>query len=108
MNTDTARVVLDTLACLQALCAAGLPPEQASRRLQEVGRAHPGIRLDLLWEREGAGDGWQYDALLRLPQGGTLSLSHCADDGLPWPMRGARRFSDGHLLRVNDSVITVE
>ncbi len=39
---------------------------------------------------------------------GTASLSFCPDRAVPWPLRGAHRWSDKDLLRVNDTVLGVD
>ena len=108
MTLPQPQLVLDTIDCLVAIGDACLRPEDATQRLRLVGRPHPETRIDLLWEHSGPDDAWHYDALLHLPARGTLSLSYCRDDALPWPMRGARRWSDADLVRVNDTTLTVD
>ena len=107
MNATQSPLVLETLDCLMAIAASDLAPADASQRLRGVREAFPDIKLDLLWDQGDAGPTWHYDALLRLPKGGTISLSYCPDRATPWPMRGARRFGEADLLRVNDIALTV-
>ena len=107
MNTTQSRLVLETLDCLAVIAESNTVPADASQRLRRIGETFPDIKLDLLWDDGGEGLGWHYDALLRLPQSGTISLSYCPDRAMPWPMRGARRFGEADLLRVNDTMLTV-
>jgi len=107
MSTLPSELIRQTLDCLKAISDSAEPPTRAQQRLREVEAADPGVRVDLLWDDGGDGASWHYDALLRLPGGGTISLSYCPDRALPWPLRGARRFREGDLLRVNDNVMTV-
>ena len=108
MTLPKPQLVQDTIDCLVAASDLGLEPKAATERLRLVGKPHPETKIDLLWEQSGPDDAWHYDALLQAPGRGTLSLSFCRDDALPWPMRGARRWSDADLVRVNGTVLTVD
>ncbi len=70
---------------------------------------HPATSIDLVWEEQAFDSSRHYDALVR-PQGfrGTVSLSVCHDDTLPWPLRGLQPWRDSELLRVNGTVMPVE
>src|SRR5688572_29613622 len=93
--------VLNTLEWLMSLSRDGIRPEEALRRLRFVQQQHAETPMELLWEEE-AFDGFvHYDTLLRLPEGGTVSLSFCPARALPWPLRGLHRWSDADLVRVN-------
>src|SRR5262249_25679437 len=49
-----------------------------------------------------------YDTLLHLAGEGTVSLSFCPEQTLPWPLRGVHRWSEKDLVRVNTTVLKVE
>src|SRR5689334_22919382 len=107
MTDDTLQQTLtDTLACLMSLCQENIRPNEARRRFDALKRR---IRLDgeLVWEEEEFDRSVHYDALLSVPGQGTISLSFCPDRALPWPLRGARRWSDQILLRVGNTALYV-
>jgi putative peptide maturation system protein len=62
----------------------------------------------LLWEEETYDGSVHYDALLSRAGQGTFSVSYCAERGVPWPMRGVHRWREGDLVRVNETVLTVD
>ncbi|MET7426368.1 TIGR04500 family putative peptide maturation system protein [Dactylosporangium sp. NPDC005555] len=69
---------------------------------------HPGSGLRLLWQREAYDGSVHYDLLLREPDaGGTVSLSWCPDDDLPWPLRGVQRGGEMLLVRVDGVALEV-
>src|SRR5690606_13342695 len=98
----------DVLSYLFDLARERVRPAEAQRRLQEVHRRHPHTRLDLVWEEEAYNAAVHYDTLLHLPGEGTVSLSLCADQALPWPLRGVHRWDEGDLVRVNNTVLSVD
>lgn len=107
-KTGAWQSAVETLECLAALGGEDTAPAKVQQALRRVGRRHPQHRIDLLWERAGPDGGWRYDALVRLPDQRTLSLSVHRDAGRPLPLLGARRWSDGDLLRVNTTVLRVD
>jgi putative peptide maturation system protein len=107
MNAIDSSLALDVLERLQLIAGEGLAPAEAQRALPRVPEERPGLALELVWDDARDGCGRHYDVLMRLPEGGTLSLSWCPPVDVPWPLRGARRFGDADLLRVDDAVLTV-
>jgi putative peptide maturation system protein len=107
MHAIESGLVLEVLERLQFIAREGLAPAEAQQALPRVPEGRPGLALDLVWDDARDGCGRHYDVLMRLPEGGTLSLSWCPPVGVPWPLRGARRFGDADLLRVDDAVLTV-
>lgn len=107
MNATESRLVIEVLDALKSIADSAMSPSEAMQEIERVGAANPGIPLDLVWDDDADGLGRHYDVLLRSQQGSTISLSQCPDRSLPWPLRGARRFSDADLLRVNETVLTV-
>ena len=66
------------------------------------------VGMQLLWEEETYDNRIHYDALLNLPEEGTISISFCDDRATPWPLRGVHRWSDADLVRVNNNVLSVD
>jgi putative peptide maturation system protein len=108
MTRTRQQAVLDTLEWLMSLSREGIRPEEAQSRLQSLRQQHPETPLELLWEEEAFDGSVHYDTLLRLPEGGTVSLSFCPDRALPWPLRGVHRWSEADLVRVNRRVLKVD
>lgn len=110
-TTDTPATVAnpaveEAIALLTALRGEGVPPEEAWERLGELRCRHPGQWLNLVWERETYGDKVHYDLLLG-HGAGTLSLSYCPDEDIPWPVRGLQRVNESMVLRVNDDPVRI-
>jgi putative peptide maturation system protein len=106
--SETVRLaVCDALGFLTATVGDDLAPGDAQRALRAVQDRHPAIGMELVWEREPYDGSLHYDILLRPPGGSTVSLSFCTDHGLPWPLRGIRRWSDAELAQINTQVLTM-
>jgi putative peptide maturation system protein len=97
----------DALTCLEGLNRDGSRPEHALAHIRSLQERYPAFAIDLLWEKEDYDDSFHYDILMRRPDEGTISLAYAPDRALPWPMRGAQRWSEGHLMRVNGKVVRV-
>jgi putative peptide maturation system protein len=102
-------VLTDVLSCLEGISREKLPPPEGQRRIGALRSRHPSTSIELVWEDQAFDRSRHYDALIR-PQGfaGTMSLSVCHDDTLPWPLRGLQPWRDSELLRVNGTVMPVE
>jgi len=90
------------------LSRENLRPEEARVCLRPIQQRHPDTWIQLLWEEVAYDQSVHYDTLLQFDGKGTISLSYCADHGLPWPMRGAHRWGERDLVRVNDAVLQVD
>lgn len=101
-----AAAYLDALPWLQGV--DGLAPSEAEARLPELRARHGGLQIDLVWEREPYADTVGYELLLHDADGTTVSVAHCPDRGLPWPLRGIQRHSEAHLVRVNGTMMRIE
>jgi putative peptide maturation system protein len=99
---------LDALARLREIVDQKLDPADAERIIQGVIDAHPGVDIDLIWQTESYDGSTHYDCIIRFDGGATLSLAYCADSTLPWPLRGAQRWNDRDLVRINGHTIGVE
>jgi putative peptide maturation system protein len=107
MNTTTAVALHEALDYLRTLSRDNVRPTEAHARLRLLRERHPATNLELLWEEEAFDASVHYDLLLRADEQGTTSLSYCPDRALPWPLRGAHRWSDQDLLRVNHTRLPV-
>jgi putative peptide maturation system protein len=105
---DLDAALRDTLAYLRHLAHDGVGPTAALAGLSTLEQRHPETSLDLVWLEEPYDRSIHYDALIRLPDEGTVSLSFSPDGGLPWPLRGVQRWLDRDLARVNDVVLDVD
>jgi putative peptide maturation system protein len=83
-------------------------PAAALARIREFDRAHPGVESRLVWQREAYDNSLHFDLLLQGIEQGTVAISFCPDGELPWPMRGAQRWNEEDLVRVNDTVLKVQ
>ncbi len=108
MNSTLQQTISDTLEYLMTMIREGIRPQEAKARLRLLQQQNPDTGINLVWEQEAYDGSVHYDALLRLPEGATVSMSFCPDRALPWPLRGAHRWSESELVRVNNSVLRVE
>ncbi|WP_214102733.1 TIGR04500 family putative peptide maturation system protein [Acrocarpospora catenulata] len=93
---------LDTLRDL-----AGTDPAEASDHLRRLRERHPDVRFRLLCQREEYDGSRHYDLLIKRAGEGTVSLSWCPEQNLPWPLRGVHRASELLLLRIDGVGVTV-
>lgn len=104
MNDETLkRAVTNVLDVLVTSAADHLEPEETRHRLRALELPH---EVDLVWQRELYDGSLHCDALIKAPSG-SISISYCADNGLPWPLRGVRRWSEQDLLQVGERRVTV-
>ncbi len=108
VKATLSQVLSETFEYLRTLSRNNLRPEEAQVHLRSLQQRYPGTRIQLLWEEVAYDQSVHYDALLHLDGEGTISLSFCADHGIPWPMRGAHRWGEKDLVRVNDTVLQVD
>jgi len=108
MENAVGQTVIDTLAYLMSIVQKGTEPEEAKSGLRRLQQRHSDVAMYLVWELEAYDRSHHYDALLNLPEGGTVSISYCEDRAKPWPLRGVLRWSDADLLRVNNNVLRVD
>jgi putative peptide maturation system protein len=97
----------DTLQQLRSIARSRIQPQEAKARFNIIQKQYPETKIDLVWEQETYDRSIHYDALLHLCGEGSISLSFCPEQTLPWPLRGVHRWSDKHLVRVNNHVLTV-
>ena len=98
--------VADALELLVRLHAERLPPEAAWDEILRLRERHPGRFLELVWERESYLDRIHYDVLVGVA-GATLSVGYCADDDVPWPVRGLQRVNESLVLRVDGDPVRI-
>jgi putative peptide maturation system protein len=108
MRETVEQTVIDTLDYLMTIVREETSPETAKSGLRPLQRKHSAVGMQLLWEEETYDRRIHYDALLNLPEEGTISISFCDHRATPWPLRGVHRWSDADLVRVNDNVLSVD
>jgi putative peptide maturation system protein len=108
MTTDMGSAMSETLDYLMALAQEGTRPAEARARIHPLRERFPQTALELVWEEQGYDASVHYDALLRVPDLGTVSLGFAPDRALPWPLRGVHRWTEKQLLRVNRQVLNMD
>ena len=107
MTLELASLLTDTLDCLRTLRRERVRPDAARASIRRLTKAYAPVDIDLVWEEEPYDGSLHYDALVHLAGEGTVSMSFCAADALPWPLRGVQRLSDQNMLRVNRTLVSV-
>jgi len=102
------KAVAATLQYLGRLARTGTPPREAVAGLRRLAKRHRGTHMDLVWEVESYLGTIHYDALLRMPGGGTLSLAFSPRGGVPWALRHAHHARETDLLRVNGRTLNMQ
>jgi len=99
-------VVGDALALLIRLRAERIPSHAAWDEVVRLRERYPDRFINLIWEQESYVDKLHYDLLVDIGPG-TLSISYCADEEVPWPSRGLQRVNEALVLRVNDEPVQI-
>src|SRR4051812_25445009 len=79
MKETVRQTLVETLDYLMALARNGIRPEEARSALRPLQTRHSEVGLELIWDEEAYDQSVHYDALLHLPEMGTVSLSYCDD-----------------------------
>lgn len=108
MNDSLRKALLDVVDHLLALQQESVRPREARARFQPLRGSYPDLEIDLLAEEEAFDKSVHYDALVRVPGEGTISLSYCHERAVPWPLRGVHRTNEADLVRVNTRVMQVD
>jgi putative peptide maturation system protein len=106
MNESTLVAARDAMALLVKLRTERTEPEAAQDQFKALRARHPELWMNIVWEQETYEGTIHYDILVG-DEAGTYSLSYCADEELPWPVRGIQRFNESVVLRVNDAPIRI-
>ncbi|WP_224372185.1 TIGR04500 family putative peptide maturation system protein [Hyalangium versicolor] len=119
MNSDINQTILGVLEEMIRLAREPAAPGEGEARLKRRVQEHTGrkepreaeprtpVKLDVLWDQESVTGAVHYDALLRVPGWGSVSIGYCPEHGLPWALRGTFRWSEVDMLRVNQRRIGV-
>ena len=103
------QAVAATLKYLGRLAREGTPPGEAVAGLRRLAKRHRGTQMTLVWQLESSYFGnFRYDALLRTPGGGTLSLAFSPTGGIPWALRHAHHARETDLLRINGRILNMQ
>lgn len=108
MKTESQQALIDTLDALMEFSREGVRPDDAQSRVGPLRERYPEVGLQLVWEEEAYDRAVHYDALLQIPEGGTVSLSFCPERALPWPLRGVQHWRDQELVRVNGYTLRID
>lgn len=108
MTSPSRPALCATLDYLRDLSRDRIGPHEARTLLQGLRSRYPETRIDLLSEEEACDRSVHYDALLHCAGEGTVSLSFCPEQTLPWPLRGVQRWSEMNLVRVNATILKVD
>jgi hypothetical protein len=95
----------DLAQLLGRLVRENAEPDVVRQAVREFA-ASTGVAMTVLCQRESYDDSWNYDVVADL-KGETLSLSVGKKPDLPWPLRGAQRWEDGYIVRVNGEPVRV-
>ena len=105
MIDETAKKrVADVLEILVEAAAESLEPDETVWRIEQLEAGPP---VEVVWQRENYDDSLHYDAIIE-SDAGSISVSYAADRGLPWPLRGVRRWSEEDMLRVGERTLKVQ
>jgi putative peptide maturation system protein len=99
---------LRALEIVQDAAASGDPPVLVQRRARELEKTFPTTKLDVFWEVEPFSKKHHYDLLIRTEGAPSLLLRAGPDRGMPWVYRGAFRWNETILLRVNNQQILMQ
>jgi putative peptide maturation system protein len=98
----------DTLDTLMQWWRESVGPEEATAHFRALRERYQDLDMDLVWEEEPYSRTVHYDALLHLPEQGTVSLSFCPDRAVPWILRHAHSASEYEVVRVNGQTLKVD
>ena len=83
------------------------PDEDARAELSALTTACNNLRVRMVSSREEYDSSQHFDVLLTDAEG-TYTVSFAPADGLPWPLRGIHRWSEGDLVRVNGTTLRIQ
>jgi putative peptide maturation system protein len=106
MNEPLLSAVRDALALLVRLRQERIGPEEAQAAVRALKARHPDAWMNLVWEQEAYEGSIHYDILVA-DDAGTYSLSYCADEALPWPVRGLQRVNESLVVRVDNEPVNI-
>ena len=81
---------------------------EAYARLKDFRRACADIRADIYVHQAPGSARVDFDLLLGHPEGGTVALTWCADDGNPWAIQYTEHWAANYVLTVNQNHVTVQ
>lgn len=81
--------------------------EDARAELGALAESWTGLRIRLVSSCEEYDSSRHFDVLLA-DADGTYTVGFAPPDGLPWPLRGVHRWSEGDLVRVNGTTLRIQ
>jgi putative peptide maturation system protein len=106
INQTILGVVDEMVRLAREPAAPGEGEARLKRRAREAEPRTP-VKLDVHWDQESVTGSVHYDALLRVPGWGSVSIGYCPERGVPWALRGTFRWSEVDMFRVNQRRIGV-
>lgn len=107
MSVSLEKGLFEGFNYLQSIVTQKVQPDTARSQLHVLREHHPDLSVDLLFQEEPYDRSIHYDLLLHEVGLGSLSLSFCPEQTLPWPLRGVHSSREQDLVKVNDLLITV-
>jgi putative peptide maturation system protein len=119
MSSEINQTILGVVDEMVRLAREPAAPREGEARLKRRVQEHTGpqqareaeprtpMKIDVLWDQESVTGSVHYDALLRVPGWGSVSIGYSPERGLPWALRGTFRWSEVDMLRVNQLRIGV-
>jgi putative peptide maturation system protein len=83
------------------------PDEDARAELSALTTSWDNLCARMVSSREEYDSSQHFDVLLTDAEG-TYTVSFAPADGLPWPLRGIHRWSEGDLVRVNGTTLRIQ
>ncbi len=107
MSVSLEKGLFEGFNYLQSIVTENVQPDTARSQLHVLREHHPNLNMDLFFQEEPYDRSIHYDLLLHEVGLGSLSLSFCPEQTLPWSLRGAHSSREQDLVRVNDILLTV-
>jgi putative peptide maturation system protein len=107
MSVSLEKGLFEGFSYLQSIVTQKVQPETARSQLHVLRERHPDLSMDLFFQEEPYDRSIHYDLLLHEVDEGSLSLSFCPEQTLPWPLRGVHSSREQDLVRINDVLLTV-
>jgi putative peptide maturation system protein len=107
MSSKLDKVLPESLNYLKGITQDKVQPADARAKLSLLKESYPELKIDLFAQEEAYDGSVHYNLLCHEIGKGSLSLSFCPEQTLPWPLRGVHRSREQDLVKVNDVLLTV-
>jgi putative peptide maturation system protein len=107
MSNKLDKVLPESLSYLKNITQEKTQPIDVRAKLSALKKSYPELKIDLFAQEEAYDGSIHYNLLCHEVGEGSLSLSFCPEQTLPWPLRGVHRSREQDLVKVNDVLLTV-